>query len=127
MRRRNVTVARALRRPGVRNGHAYSLADVHPERSAEAAGLRYVQDGRPGIRRRRAGPSFRYVDADGAPVTDEMKLRRIRSLAIPPAWQDVWICARADALARRESPHDRRRGAWALRRGRDRGGAAQRL
>jgi DNA topoisomerase-1 len=96
MRRRNVTVARALRRPGVRNGHAYSLADVHPERSAEAAGLRYVQDGRPGIRRRRAGPSFRYVDADGSPISDEAKLRRIRSLAIPPAWQDVWICPRED-------------------------------
>jgi DNA topoisomerase-1 len=96
MRRRNVTVARALRRPGVRNGNAYSLADLQPERSAEAAGLRYVQDERPGIRRRRAGASFRYVDAGGAPIADEATLRRIRSLAIPPAWQDVWICPRED-------------------------------
>jgi DNA topoisomerase-1 len=90
---RNVTVARALRRQGVPNGKSYTL---HPERSAEAAGLRYVHDRRPGIRRRRAGASFRYLDGDGAPVTDEATLRRIRRLAIPPAWREVWICPRED-------------------------------
>ncbi len=73
------------------NGNTY-----HPERSAEAAGLRYMQDRQPGMRRRRAGRQFRYVDADGSPVRDEATLRRIRALAIPPAWQDVWICPRAD-------------------------------
>ena len=72
------------------------LPDRHPEESAQAAGLRYVHDARPGIRRRRSGGSFRYLDADGRPVKDRATLERIRRLAIPPAWQDVWICPRAD-------------------------------
>jgi DNA topoisomerase-1 len=46
----------------------------------------------PGICRRRRGRGFSYLDADGAPVTDPEVLDRIRALAIPPAWQDVWIC-----------------------------------
>jgi len=46
----------------------------------------------PGIRRRRAGTGFVYVGADGRRVTNPDVLRRIRSLAIPPAWHDVWIC-----------------------------------
>ena len=67
-----------------------------PEQSAEAAGLRYVNDARPGIRRRRLGSSFRYLDGDGRPVRERATLERIQRLAIPPAWQDVWICPRAD-------------------------------
>lgn len=59
-------------------------------------GLRHVRDGQPGIVRVRAGKGFRYVDGDGAPVRDRQVLQRIRSLAIPPAYTDVWICARAD-------------------------------
>jgi DNA topoisomerase I len=62
--------------------------------AARAAGLRYVNDAMPGILRRRDGDSVRYVDADGAEVRDEATLARIKSLAIPPAWTDVWICAR---------------------------------
>jgi DNA topoisomerase-1 len=62
-----------------------------PAESAKAAGLRYVNGG-PGIRRRRAGSGFQYIAADGARVTDADELTRIRSLAIPPAWRDVWIC-----------------------------------
>ncbi|HEV7847016.1 MAG TPA: hypothetical protein VGO83_12225 [Thermoleophilaceae bacterium] len=46
----------------------------------------------PGIRRRRRGKGFQYIDDDGAPVTEPSVLARIRELAIPPAWQDVWIC-----------------------------------
>ncbi|HEX3318119.1 MAG TPA: DNA topoisomerase IB [Solirubrobacteraceae bacterium] len=46
----------------------------------------------PGLRRRRRGRGFSYVDADGTPVDDEDTLTRIRALAIPPAWTDVWIC-----------------------------------
>jgi DNA topoisomerase IB len=46
----------------------------------------------PGIRRRRAGRGFVYVDADGARIDDPDMLARIRALAIPPAWDDVWIC-----------------------------------
>ncbi len=60
--------------------------------SAREAGLAYVTDARPGIRRRRGGAGFRYLDAEGRPVSDPGILARIRSLAIPPAWADVWIC-----------------------------------
>ncbi len=62
-----------------------------PEESARAAGLRYISDDRPGIRRRRAGKGFTYIGPDGRPVKDPAVLGRIRSLAIPPAWTDVWI------------------------------------
>jgi len=63
-----------------------------PAASAEAASLRYVSDRRPGIRRRRAGRRFRYLAADGHPIRDPAELARIRALAVPPAWTDVWIC-----------------------------------
>jgi len=60
---------------------------------AAAAGLTYVGDDAPGIRRRRAGRAFVYFDADRQRVTDATTLDRIRRLAIPPAYSDVWICA----------------------------------
>jgi DNA topoisomerase I len=61
--------------------------------SAKAAGLRYVTDTSPGIRRKRAGKHFSYVGLDGKPIRDEAILQRIRSLGIPPAWTNVWICS----------------------------------
>ncbi|HEX6667108.1 MAG TPA: DNA topoisomerase IB [Solirubrobacterales bacterium] len=45
-----------------------------------------------GIRRRRRGRGFSYEDADGRRISDEETLERIRELAIPPAWEEVWIC-----------------------------------
>ena len=63
-----------------------------PAVAARAAGLRYVHNDRPGIRRVRSGKGFRYVDSEGRPVRDPETLRRIRSLVLPPAWTDVWIC-----------------------------------
>jgi len=54
--------------------------------------LRYASDDEPGIRRRRAGKSFRYFDVSGAPLHDAAVLDRVRALAVPPAWTDVWIC-----------------------------------
>lgn len=60
--------------------------------TAKAAGLRYVNDGGPGIRRRGQGKGVRYVSAEGTLVKDAATLARIRHLAIPPAWTDVWIC-----------------------------------
>jgi DNA topoisomerase-1 len=60
--------------------------------AAERAGLRYTPDSSRGIRRERAGKAFAYVGANGQPITSERTLQRIRSLAIPPAWTDVWIC-----------------------------------
>jgi DNA topoisomerase-1 len=55
--------------------------------------LRRVDCARPGIRRVRRGRGFTYVDADGNRVDDPETLQRISDLVIPPAWQDVWICA----------------------------------
>ncbi|MCA1669589.1 MAG: DNA topoisomerase IB [Thermomicrobia bacterium] len=63
-----------------------------PVGSARAAGLRYVSDAKPGIRRKRAGKGFSYCAPDGALIHDAETVRRIRALAIPPAWTDVWIC-----------------------------------
>ena len=67
-----------------------------PAGSAKAAGLRYVTDATPGIARQRAGAGFRYRDSSGAAVRDKALIARIKSLAIPPAWQRVWICPRDD-------------------------------
>lgn len=60
--------------------------------TATDAGLRYVVDGSPGLRRRKAGSGFIYLDGKGKRVTDANTLERIRALAIPPAYTDVWIC-----------------------------------
>jgi DNA topoisomerase-1 len=72
---------------------ARSAPDLDPIASAAEAGLRYVTDAAPGIRRLRAGRGFRYTDAEGKPVRDRETLERIHGLAVPPAWTDVWICA----------------------------------
>ena len=64
--------------------------------SAEQAGLRFVADDERGIARQRSGKRFKYRLPTGAHVRDARTLARIRDLAIPPAWEDVWICARAD-------------------------------
>lgn len=66
---------------------------VDPEESAAEAGLRYVSDETPGIRRRRAGRGFSYIGTDGEPIRDPKRLAWFKRLAIPPAWTDVWICA----------------------------------
>jgi DNA topoisomerase I len=63
------------------------------EEAAHEAGLRYSSDAQPGIRRRRAGRGFSYFRPSGQRIRDEATLSRIRGLAIPPAWTDVWICS----------------------------------
>ena len=65
---------------------------IDPKDAAESAGLRYVSDARPGIRRRKAGTGFNYTRADGSKLTEPDVLKRIKALAIPPAWTEVWIC-----------------------------------
>ena len=65
---------------------------VEPREAAREAGLRYVDDAKPGLRRKRSGKGFRYLDAKGAPIRDEAEIERLKSLAIPPAYTDVWIC-----------------------------------
>ena len=71
-------------------------AIVEGREAAQEAGLRYVSDEAPGICRRRFGKGFSYRLPQGGPVRDAATLRRIRSLAIPPAWTQVWICPHPD-------------------------------
>ena len=77
---------------------AKKVADVDivtdPEDAAADAGLRYVSDDQPGYTRKNDG--FEYFDTHGKPITDEARLLRIRRLAIPPAYTDVWICPSAN-------------------------------
>jgi len=80
----------ALRRPRKQQPPIEIVTD--PAQSAKAAGLRYVTDAKPGIKRKRQGKGFRYVSPDGSAMRDPETMRRIRSLAIPPAWTNVWIC-----------------------------------
>lgn len=60
--------------------------------AAEEAGLQYVNDDRTGYSRRTKGKDFEYFDTEGKRIRDEQRLLRIKRLAIPPAWTDVWIC-----------------------------------
>ncbi len=69
---------------------------VDPKDAAESVGLRYVSDNRPGIRRKKAGTGFTYTRADGSKLSEQDVLKRIKTLAIPPAWTEVWICPFAD-------------------------------
>jgi DNA topoisomerase IB len=77
-------------RQAARNGTEAALE------SAAQGGLVYVSDTEPGFRRRRSGKGFVYLDSSGKPIRDPNTLARIRSLAIPPAYRDVWICTRAN-------------------------------
>ena len=92
-------------------GKSYTPAqpDESGIESARAAGLRYVNDREPGIARRRSASSFRYVAPTGRTVRNRSTLERIRRLAIPPAWTDVWICRRADGHIQATGRDARRR------------------
>ncbi|HXS94931.1 MAG TPA: hypothetical protein VN736_10020 [Candidatus Limnocylindrales bacterium] len=68
------------------------MFSVDPLESAAEAGLRYVSGSGPCIQRIRSGTGFRYLGPDGKPLRDPRHLARIKSLVIPPAWRDVWIC-----------------------------------
>ena len=69
-----------------------AAAPPDPVESAKAASLRYVTDTTPGISRRKRGTGFEYIDPIGKVIRDPEELQRFRSLAIPPAWREVWIC-----------------------------------
>lgn len=81
-----------LSKPG--NGQGRQL---EPLAAAEAANLVYYADAEPGMTRRRAGKGFWYADPAGQKVSDTRTLARIRALAIPPAWTDVWISPLAES------------------------------
>jgi DNA topoisomerase I len=74
------------------NGKASEAASDECIAAAAEAGLRYVTDSSPGYRRKTNGEHFKYLDTHGKPIRDEERLLRIKRLAIPPAWTDVWIC-----------------------------------
>jgi DNA topoisomerase I len=78
-----------------RKSSAKRLAAVvspDPVESARAASLRYVTDNTPGISRRKRGAAFEYIDPAGKVIRDPDELQRFKTLAIPPAWREVWIC-----------------------------------
>jgi len=80
-----------------------------PLKSAKAVGLRYVTDDTPGIRRQKAGHGFIYRQGSGKLVCNQKTLSRIKSLAIPPAWTDVWICPSANGHLQATGRDARRR------------------
>jgi len=84
-------VAVQARKTKKENGKLMQIATASVE-VAEEAGLRYVSDEQPGYTRKRKGKSFQYFDTEGKLIRDETRLLRIRRLAIPPAYRQVWIC-----------------------------------
>lgn len=74
------------------NRDAMTDATTAARRDASASGLRYVSPDDPGIERRRAGRGFTYVGPRGHRIRSERELARIRAIAIPPAWTEVWVC-----------------------------------
>jgi DNA topoisomerase I len=76
--------------------HIKAIVSSDPVESAEAIGLCYVTDNQPGFQRRKRGKAFVYFDVDGNRIEDEAEVNRIRSLGIPPAYEDVWICPLAN-------------------------------
>ena len=87
---------RAKRRADTLHGRLRASGAADAVRSAKVAGLRYISDETtPGIRRVGKLKRFRYVNTSGRVIKDHCELGRIRSLAIPPAWTDVWICPHA--------------------------------
>jgi DNA topoisomerase I len=82
-----IAVHRSRRGPATRAATANK-----PTSALRAAGLTYATDDRPALARKRTGKTFRYTDPAGRPIRDPDTLSRIKSLVIPPAWEDVWIC-----------------------------------
>src|SRR5437899_805766 len=82
---------------------------IESEEAAEEAGLNYVNDERPGYSRRAKGKDFEYLDTEEKPIRDEQRLLRIKRLAIPPAWTDVWICPSANGHIQATGRDARRR------------------
>jgi DNA topoisomerase-1 len=80
-----------------------------PVEAAQEAGLRYVSDEQPGYTRKKKGDEFEYFDTKGQPITDETRLLRIKRLAIPPAYTDVWICPTANGHLQATGRDARRR------------------
>jgi DNA topoisomerase I len=81
--------------PRTESGNGTSVENsvaIESAEAAEEAGLNYVSDDRPGYTRKAHNGEFEYLDTQGKRIRDEQRLLRIKRLAIPPAWTDVWIC-----------------------------------
>ncbi len=81
--------------PGTKTGNGKEVeasVTIESAEAAEEAGLHYVSDDRPGYTRRARDGDFEYLDTQSKRIRDEQRLLRIKRLAIPPAWTDVWIC-----------------------------------
>ncbi len=85
-------IVAAMTTPQPRAATSASALTAETREVVRDAGLRYASDTRPGVTRRRSGRGFTYRSAEGSPIRDPDELARIRSLAVPPAWTDVWIC-----------------------------------
>jgi DNA topoisomerase-1 len=93
-RARIAYVTTSVRKPSRKEKKRIAKIEVvtDPAEVAEEAGLRYVSDDQSGYARKAKGDDFEYLDTDGKLIRDETRLLRIRRLAIPPAYQNVWIC-----------------------------------
>ena len=81
--------------PGTESGNGTTVENsvaIESAEAAEEAGLNYVSDDRPGYTRKARNGEFEYLDTQGKRIRDEQRLLRIKRLAIPPAWTNVWIC-----------------------------------
>jgi DNA topoisomerase-1 len=98
--------------PGTNSGKEKALGATVANDSVEAAkeaGLQYVSDDRPGYTRRASNGEFDYLDTQGKQIRDEQRLLRIKRLAVPPAWNDVWICPSANGHIQATGRDARRR------------------
>lgn len=98
-----------MRRASPSAAAAPTPTDPGAEQSARDAGLRYSSDAAPGVTRKRQGTGFSYWTTDHRRLRDTAALARIRSLAIPPAWTDVWICPAANGHIQATGRDARRR------------------
>ena len=81
--------------PGTKSSNGKNIDNsvaIESAEAAEEAGLQYVSDDRPGYTRNPRNGEFEYLDTQGKRIRDEQRVLRIKRLAIPPAWTDVWIC-----------------------------------
>lgn len=87
----------------------FALPEDDAPAVAAEAGLIYVSDDMPGIRRRRAGKGFAYLGPNGKAIENKAEIDRIRKLAIPPAYKDVWVCPDPDGHVQATGRDDRGR------------------
>lgn len=99
----------SYKQSGRRRPRSHPALTAAAQAAAKSAGLRYVNDDDPGITRVTQGKAFVYLEASGRRIQDPVTLGRIKRLAVPPAWTDVWICPREDGHIQATGRDARRR------------------